>query len=53
MRNAAALRRVLRVQGMKNMIMRFVLDELGATAVEYGLIAAGISVAIVTVLLYG
>ncbi|MGZ3409280.1 MAG: Flp family type IVb pilin [Xanthobacteraceae bacterium] len=35
---------------MKNMIRRFVLDESGATAVEYGLIAAGISVAIVTVL---
>jgi pilus assembly protein Flp/PilA len=27
----------------------FVLDESGATAIEYGLIAAGISVAIITV----
>jgi pilus assembly protein Flp/PilA len=28
---------------------RFVKDESGATAIEYGLIAAGISVAIITV----
>ena len=28
---------------------RFVRDESGATAIEYGLIAAGISVAIITV----
>jgi pilus assembly protein Flp/PilA len=28
---------------------RFLTDESGATAIEYGLIAAGISVAIVTV----
>ena len=31
------------------MISRFLKDESGATAIEYGLIAAGISVAIVTV----
>jgi pilus assembly protein Flp/PilA len=30
-------------------IARFLKDESGATAIEYGLIAAGISVAIVTV----
>jgi len=30
------------------MISKFVKDESGATAIEYGLIAAGISVAIVT-----
>ena len=30
-------------------IKRFVSDESGATAIEYGLIAAGISVAIVTI----
>ena len=30
-------------------ILRFVRDEKGATAIEYGLIAAGISVAIITV----
>jgi pilus assembly protein Flp/PilA len=32
-----------------SMIKRFVRDENGATAIEYGLIAAGISVAIITV----
>ena len=31
------------------MFARFMKDESGATAIEYGLIAAGISVAIVTV----
>jgi len=31
---------------MKNLIARFVKDESGATAIEYGLIAAGISLAI-------
>lgn len=34
---------------MKKLVARFVKDESGATAIEYGLIAAGISVAIVTV----
>ena len=34
---------------MKNMFVRFMRDESGATAIEYGLIAAGISVAIITV----
>lgn len=32
-----------------SMIKRFIRDESGATAIEYGLIAAGISVAIVTI----
>jgi pilus assembly protein Flp/PilA len=32
---------------MKNLIARFVKDESGATAIEYGLIAAGISLAII------
>jgi pilus assembly protein Flp/PilA len=32
---------------MKNLIERFVKDESGATAIEYGLIAAGISVVII------
>jgi pilus assembly protein Flp/PilA len=31
-------------------ILSFVRDESGATAIEYGLIAAGISVAIIAVL---
>jgi pilus assembly protein Flp/PilA len=34
---------------MKNLFVRFAKDESGATAIEYGLIAAGIGVAIVTV----
>lgn len=33
---------------MQTLIARFVTDESGATAIEYGLIAAGISVAIIT-----
>jgi len=33
---------------MKNLVKRFANDESGATAIEYGLIAAGIGVAIVT-----
>ncbi len=32
---------------MKTIIERFLKDECGATAIEYGLIAAGISVAII------
>ncbi len=34
---------------MSNLVKRFVKDESGATAIEYGLIAAGISVAIIAV----
>ncbi len=34
---------------MKNLVTRFISDESGATAIEYGLIAAGISVAIIGV----
>ncbi|KAB2879898.1 MAG: Flp family type IVb pilin [Pseudorhodoplanes sp.] len=34
---------------MKNLLQRFMSDESGATAIEYGLIAAGISVAIISV----
>jgi pilus assembly protein Flp/PilA len=34
---------------MKNLVSRFLKDESGATAIEYGLIAAGISIAIITV----
>jgi pilus assembly protein Flp/PilA len=33
---------------MKKLVARFVKDESGATAIEYGLIAAGIAVAIIT-----
>ena len=34
---------------MTKLFARFAKDESGATAIEYGLIAAGIGVAIVTV----
>jgi len=34
---------------MKTLFAQFLSDECGATAIEYGLIAAGISVAIITV----
>ena len=34
---------------MKKLIARFVKDESGSTAIEYGLIAAGISLAIIAV----
>lgn len=34
---------------MTNLVTRFVKDESGATAIEYGLVAAGISVAIIAV----
>jgi pilus assembly protein Flp/PilA len=34
---------------MQTLVTRFVKDESGATAIEYGLIAAGISVAIIAV----
>jgi pilus assembly protein Flp/PilA len=34
---------------MNILVKRFVKDESAATAIEYGLIAAGISVAIITV----
>ena len=33
------------------MFKNFLADESGATAIEYGLIAAGISVAIITVVI--
>jgi pilus assembly protein Flp/PilA len=34
---------------MINLLKRFLNDDSGATAIEYGLIAAGISVVIITV----
>jgi len=33
---------------MKSLILTFFKDESGATAIEYGLIAAGIAIAIIT-----
>jgi pilus assembly protein Flp/PilA len=35
---------------MINLVTRFVRDETAATAIEYGLIAAGISVSIIAVI---
>ncbi len=34
---------------MRQMVLRFIRDEAAATAIEYGLIAAGISLAIIAV----
>lgn len=34
---------------MSKLFVRFLKDESGATAIEYGLIAAGISLAIITI----
>jgi pilus assembly protein Flp/PilA len=34
---------------MKTLFVRFLKDDSGATAIEYGLIAAGISVAIIAI----
>lgn len=33
---------------MKNLVSKFLREESGATAIEYGLIAAGIAVVIIT-----
>ena len=33
---------------MKSVFQKFLADEFGATAIEYGLIAAGIAIAIIT-----
>jgi len=40
---------IIREDNMRNLIRTFAADQTGATAIEYGLIAAGISVAIITV----
>ena len=36
---------------MRRLISKFLADQSGATAIEYGLIAAGISVAIIAVVI--
>ena len=38
---------------MKSLFTRFAKDESGATAIEYGLIAAGLAVVIITVFSQG
>lgn len=35
---------------MKSLLARFAKNESGATAIEYGLIAAGIAVVVITVI---
>jgi pilus assembly protein Flp/PilA len=40
---------IMELTQMKNLLVRFAKDDSGATAIEYGLIAAGISVAIIAV----
>jgi len=35
---------------MRNILKKFIADESGATAIEYGLIAAGIALAVITVI---
>lgn len=35
---------------MKDRFLRFMRDESGATSIEYGLIAAGVALAVITVL---
>lgn len=36
---------------MKNLFVRFVKDDSGATAIELGLIAAGISLSIIVIMI--
>ena len=43
------LRAYIAYQGIKNRAIRFVTEDRGATAIEYGLIAAGIAVAIAAI----
>jgi len=35
---------------MKTLVSRFITDQSGATAIEYGLIVTGIAIAILTVI---
>ena len=43
-----SLKKANGVDGMKNLVSKFIKDESGATAIEYGLIAALIAVVIIT-----
>jgi pilus assembly protein Flp/PilA len=38
----------IRRQALRNIFQKFLADQSGATAIEYGLIAAGIALAIIT-----
>jgi pilus assembly protein Flp/PilA len=46
----APFQRNPREADLKRSFLKFLSDESGATAIEYGLIAAGISLAIITVI---
>lgn len=35
---------------MKTLVSRFIMDQSGATAIEYGLIATGIAIALISVI---
>jgi pilus assembly protein Flp/PilA len=43
------MKKAMNKSRMDRAILRFLNDETGATAIEYGLIAAGIAVAIIAV----
>jgi len=45
---AGAVKRI-KLERQMNKLMRFVKDESGATAIEYGLLAAGIALVLITV----
>jgi pilus assembly protein Flp/PilA len=48
--DAGAIRRIFPMEAeLKGLIQKFLADQSGATAIEYGLIAAGISLAIIAV----
>ena len=49
MRRPYAVNGTVRENSVMAILKSFVQDESGATAIEYGLIAAGIAVAIITV----
>lgn len=49
MRRSYAVNGTARENGVMAILKSFIQDESGATAIEYGLIAAGIAVAIITV----
>jgi pilus assembly protein Flp/PilA len=47
---SAVLQNERKVTRMKKLLKDFIADESGATAIEYGLIAAGIALAIISVI---
>jgi pilus assembly protein Flp/PilA len=47
---AGAVKRI-KLEKQMNKLMRFVKDESGATAIEYGLLAAGIALVLITIVI--